>query len=120
MFFVEDHISFKIMAIVTFLLMNVCLFFTGSNDSYMGAIILYGVFFTLGAIYVKSWNAVEAVPHHVLRRCGHIGGDTGVSCSGRQSRARGSSSRRHLMGRRVLWGGGFLAVVVWNVREDAA
>ncbi|MCX7019484.1 MAG: hypothetical protein WCK47_08815 [bacterium] len=57
MFFVEEHIAFKILAVITFLLMNVCLFFTNSNDSFMAITFLtYPLYFFLGFRYVKTWN----------------------------------------------------------------
>lgn len=65
MFFVEkEHFWRRIFALGTFLLMNICLVFTNSNDSYSATIlILYPMFFVLGALFVKreEWGLTRSI-----------------------------------------------------------
>src|SRR5690606_29713800 len=57
MFFVEQRTWFKVLALLSVLLMNVCLFLTNSNDSFISMFLLaYPLYFLLGYKYVKEWG----------------------------------------------------------------
>lgn len=56
MFFVEQRILYKTIAVAAFLLMNICLVFTNSNDSYWSMIPLYIIYAVLAAWYVREWG----------------------------------------------------------------
>lgn len=57
MFFVEERLLLKAVSLLTFLLMNVCLGFTLSNDSFLSIVfVTYPVYFILGYLYVFDWR----------------------------------------------------------------
>lgn len=57
MFFVEEHLVFKTLAVVTFLLMCVCLIFTNSNDSLLALVfIMCPMYFVMCFLYRNQLN----------------------------------------------------------------
>jgi tetratricopeptide (TPR) repeat protein len=57
MFFVEDRVWMRGLAAATFLLMNVCLVFTNSNDSYMAMVfVAYPLYFLLAFRHFRKVN----------------------------------------------------------------
>lgn len=114
MFFVEEHIGFKILAIVTFLLMNICLVFTNSNDSLFAVpIICYPVFFLLGFFYLKNWNL--SVKHLITF---FVGGAvvalTAFLLMAPKLATTWEFKSAALEGRKVLWSGGLLPWLYGN------
>ena len=56
MFFAEQRTVYRVLALITFLLMNVCLILTNSNDSYPSILVGYLLFFALYMLFVRGWR----------------------------------------------------------------
>lgn len=115
MFFVEEHLLFKVLAVVTFLLMNVCLFFTNSNDSFMSIVLItYPVFFLLGILYVKQWNVSKRVLIAFFVGSAVLALTIFVLMIPQLAQTWGFKAAA-FEGRKILWSGGFWP---WLYRDD--
>ena len=107
MFFVEDRLRFKVLAVATFLLMNVCLFFTNSNDSFMSIVLItYPVYFLLGILYVKQWNLSMRMVLVFFGGCAVLAVTVFVLMLPQLSQTWDFKAAA-LEGRKILWLGGF-------------
>jgi tetratricopeptide (TPR) repeat protein len=115
MFFIERRIILRALAAVTFLLMNVCLVFTNSNDSFMSAVfILYPLYFLL---IFRHFKKIRLSPKLILT---FLGGSAilfltvFVLMIPKLSQTWDFKTAA-LEGRKVLWSGGFWP---WLYRDD--
>ncbi|MCX7717393.1 MAG: hypothetical protein N2111_03185 [Candidatus Sumerlaeaceae bacterium] len=116
MFFVEDHPLFKALAVITFLLMNVCLSFTNSYDSYLSVtFVTYPVFFILGYLYVRSWNLSKRFVVSFFACSAVLGATIALLMYPKLSQTWDFKSEA-IYGRKILWMGGFWP---WLYRDDA-
>lgn len=107
MFFVERHLLHKSIALGTFLLMNVCLFLTNSNDSFMSvALITYPLYFFLGFRYVKGWGLSRKFIITFLSGSAILGATVFVLMLPTLARTWDFKSEA-ISGREILWAGGF-------------
>ncbi len=107
MFFVEQRTGFKVLALLSVLLMNVCLFLTNSNDSFISMFLFaYPLYFLLGWKYVKEWGLSR---RFVLSFAGltAIILLAVVILMWPKLSATYDFKTNAFEGRRVLWGGGF-------------
>jgi tetratricopeptide (TPR) repeat protein len=117
MFFVEEHPLFKSLAVITFLLMNVCLFFTNSNDSFLSVtFVTYPVFFVLGYLYVRSWNLSRRFVASFFAGSAVLGATIALLMYPKLSQTWDFKSEA-IYGRKILWMGGFWP---WLYRDDAS
>ncbi|MBX7246954.1 MAG: O-antigen ligase family protein [Candidatus Sumerlaeaceae bacterium] len=114
MFFVEEHLLFKVIAVVTFLLMNVCLALTNSNDSFLAMVILYGIYFAVGLIYIKEWGLTKKFILTFLT-CGVLLVILTGTLMIPQLAAAWEFKKNAISGREILWGGAFWP---WLYRDD--
>lgn len=115
MFFVEEHLSFKILAIVTFLLMNVCLFFTNSNDSFLSIILItYPLYAILGYLYMQNWGLTKRFLGAFLACSGILLGTVGLLMMPTLAQTWEFKSEA-FSGREILWAGAYLP---WLYGED--
>ncbi len=117
MFFVEEHIGYKILAVATFLLMGVCLVFTYSNDSFGSVVIGLVVFVVFAAIFalphIREWFSVRLL---VTFGIGALILAATILVLMIPKLAQGWAFKTEAYeGRRVLWWGGFLP---WLYGED--
>jgi tetratricopeptide (TPR) repeat protein len=115
MFFVEDRVRFKAIAVATFLLMNVCLVFTNSNDSFMSMILItYPVYFLLGFTHLKELNLSRRVLVTFFSGSAMLLA-TGLLLMLPKLQQTWDFKAAALEGRKVLWLGGFWP---WLYRND--
>lgn len=114
MFFVEDHLAFKVLAVVTFLFMNVCLFFTGSNDSFMAILVCYILYFLLGFMYVEGWG-ISKRTLITFFLCGAVLALTIFVLMIPQLSRTWDFKANAIKGRYILWSGAFWP---WAYRSD--
>lgn len=114
MFFVEEHLAFKCLAVLTFLLMLVCLAQTNSNDSYLSIVVGIAVFLILGFLFVKNWNL--SVPFLITFFCGLvILGITMIILMWPQLNQTWDFKTKAINGRLILWSG---ALLPWLYQWD--
>lgn len=107
MFFVERDLMHKAVALATFLLMNVCLFLTNSNDSFMSvALLTYPIYLILGFKYVKGWNLSRRFIITFLAGSAVLLGTVAVLMLPKLARTWDFKTEA-ISGREILWGGGF-------------
>lgn len=113
MFFVEKRLGFKVFALVSFLLMNVCLVLTNSNDSFISMGVAYPFFIIMGVRYVKEWELSRQfkMGFALLIAAGLV--FMAVFMLPRLS-ATYDFKAAAFSGRRVLWGGGFWPWIYGN------
>lgn len=114
MFFVEEHLLFKAIAVATFLLMNICLLFTNSIDSFLSMITSYILFLVLAYLYVKNWNLSKQFLITFFTGVAIIA-ITGIVLYIPQIYAVWNFKGAAYEGRTVLWWGGFWP---WIYRDD--
>lgn len=106
MFFVEQRTGTKILALSTFLLANLCLFLTNSNDSFIAMGIAYILYFIIGYRYVKEWG----LSRRFVLACviwGVIALAFTLVMMWPKLNATYDFKSEAFEGRRVLWGGGY-------------
>lgn len=107
MFFVEQRTAYKTVALASFLMMNVCLFLTNSNDSFLAIfLVTYPLYFLVGWRSVREWGLSRRV---VLTFVGCTIVSLiviGILMLPKLASTYNFKSAA-FEGRRVLWGGGF-------------
>lgn len=114
MFFVEQRRAYKAVALASFLLMNVCLFLTNSNDSFLSIfLITYPFYFLVGWRSVREWGLSRRV---VLTFVGCTIVSLIVIAILMLPKLASTYNFKSAAfeGRRVLWGGGFWPWIYGN------
>ncbi len=115
MFFVEQRLALRALAVVTFLLMNVCLVFTNSNDSFMSMVfITYPVYFLLALPHFRKINISRELIVTFLIGSAVLFTTVFVLMLPKLSQTWDFKSAA-LDGRKILWSGGFWP---WLYRDD--
>lgn len=107
MFFTEERTGYKVLALCAALMMNLCLFLTNSNDSFIAMFLFaYPFYFILGWKHVRQWNLSKSF---VLTFSGCILLFlTGIAIlMWPKLQATYDFKADAFAGREVLWGGGF-------------
>lgn len=107
MFFVEQRTWYKVMALAAVLLMNVCLFLTNSNDSFIAMFLVsYPLYFLLGWKYVRGWGISRRVLV-TFGACTAVALIFIVIMMLPKLSSTYNFKSAAFEGRKVLWGGGF-------------
>jgi tetratricopeptide (TPR) repeat protein len=113
MFFVEEHVTFKVLAVTTFLLMLVCLFFTNSNDSFMALILSAIVFLVLSISHIRQMISRRVLITFIVGLL-FLGATIFILMLPQLSRT-WEFKAAALEGRKILWSGGFWP---WLYQDD--
>ena len=106
MFFIEDHVGYKVFGLVTFLLMLVCLAFTNSNDSYFAFGVLgVGTFALLSWRHIREWVSRRLLVTFLVGAA-VLGVTLLILMIPTLDRGWDFKTEAYA-GRKVLWGGGF-------------
>jgi tetratricopeptide (TPR) repeat protein len=115
MFFVEKRLFLRALAATTFLLMNVCLVFTNSNDSFMSMVFLtYPIYFLLAFRHFRKINIPGRLLATFLAGSAVLFVTVFVLMIPKLSQTWDFKTSA-LEGRKVLWSGGFWP---WLYRND--
>ncbi|MCX7625699.1 MAG: O-antigen ligase family protein [Candidatus Sumerlaeaceae bacterium] len=115
MFFIERRIALRALAAITFLLMNVCLVFTNSNDSFMSVVfITYPLYFLLIFRHFKKIRLSPKLIVTFLIGSGILFLTVFILMIPKLSQTWDFKSAA-LDGRKILWSGGFWP---WLYRDD--
>ena len=106
MFFVEQRLRYKILALASLLLMFICLIFTNSNDSFIAISIAAPFYLILGWRYVRNWDLSRNFIVTFLTGCLLLVLLLTVLMLPKIA-ATLDFKQAAFEGRRVLWGGGF-------------
>ncbi|MGI8908760.1 MAG: tetratricopeptide repeat protein [Candidatus Sumerlaeaceae bacterium] len=106
MFFAEQKMIYRAVALASFLLMNVCLVLTNSNDSYPSIIVAYVLFIILAVKYVQGWNFSRRFIVVFLICIGVLLAEVALLMLPTVASTWAFKSAA-FEGRKVLWGGGF-------------
>lgn len=113
MFFVEDHVWFKVLSITTFLLMLVCLFFTNSNDSFMAIVLMAIIFLVLSISHLREMISLKVLITFLVGLV-FLGATIAILMLP-QLASTWDFKADALEGRKILWSGGFWP---WLYRDD--
>jgi tetratricopeptide (TPR) repeat protein len=107
MFFVEQRTIYKTIALASFLLMNVCLFLTNSNDSFISIfLVTYPLYFLVGWKYVREWGLSRRVVV-TFAACTAVSLIAIAILMLPKLSSTYNFKSAAFEGRKVLWGGGF-------------
>ncbi|AXA37263.1 TPR domain protein, putative component of TonB system [Candidatus Sumerlaea chitinivorans] len=114
-FFVAERTWERALALTTFLLMNVCLIFTNSNDSYMSmALVAYPLYFLLGFKHLREINISKRVLAVFFIGSAVLAATVVLFMIPKLSQTWDFKAAA-LEGRKILWLGGFYP---WLYRDD--
>jgi len=106
MFFAEERIWYKVLALVSFIMMFVCLVLTRSTDSITAIMVAYPVFIILCFKYVRNWNFSRGLVITFILCVIGMAIVLGFLMAPKIAAVWDFKSGA-FEGRRVLWGGGF-------------